>query len=140
MYYKLFDALVAPICEWWGFQGKNDIELFHRTFCKMVLNVPSQPQMSQCMDNLVGCLYMYLRKEDLMIKYWLRLTSCFDISSLLWDCYNYHKLNSTLWLSYIQSILNKIGLSYVFGEVNMLDPSHIISVLKHRLIDQYLQK
>ena len=35
---KLFDALVAPVCEyaceWWGFQEKNDIELLHRKFCK----------------------------------------------------------------------------------------------------------
>ena len=53
----------------------------------------------------------------------------------------YHKLNSTLWLSHVQSILNKIGLSYTFDEVNMLDPSHIIiSELKGRLTDQYLHE
>ena len=91
---KLFDALVAPVCEyaceWWGFQGKNDIELLHRKFCKMVLNVPPSATNVAVYGEL-GRMPMYLRREVLMIKYWLRLTSCFDISSLLWDCYNYHK-------------------------------------------------
>ena len=46
-------AVCEYACEWWGFQEKNDIELLHRKFCKMVLNVP---QMSRCMVNLAGCL------------------------------------------------------------------------------------
>ena len=39
----------------------------------------------------------------------------FDISSLSWDCYNYRKLNSTLWLSHVQSILN-IRVAYHIAE------------------------
>ena len=103
----------------------------------MVLNVPPSATNVAVYGELGRMPYVFTQRSfnDKVLA-----SSCFDISSLLWDCYNYHKLNSTLWLSHVQSILNKSGLSYVFDEVNMLDPSHIISELKGRLTDQYLQK
>ena len=83
---KLFDALVAPVCEyaceWWGFQEKNDIELLHRKFCKMVLNVPPSATNVAVYGEL-GRMPMYLRREILMIKYWLRLTSCFPFYGIV---------------------------------------------------------
>ena len=67
----IFDVLVAPVCEyaceWWGFQGKNDIELLHRKFCKMVLNVPPSATNVAVYGEL-GKMPMYLRREVLMIK------------------------------------------------------------------------
>ena len=62
------------------------------TLSYCIVNVPPSATNVAVYGEL-GRMPMYLRREVLMIKYWLRLTSCFDISSLLWDCY---KLNGTL--------------------------------------------
>ena len=57
---------VEYACEWWGFQGKNDIELLHRKFSKMVLNVPPSATNVAVYGEL-GRMPMYLRREVLMI-------------------------------------------------------------------------
>ena len=72
----------------------GDVRLLHRKFCKM-LNV--QSSVTNVTVNELDRMPMYLCREVLMIKYWPRLTLCFDNSSLLWDCYNYHKLNTTVY-------------------------------------------
>ena len=58
----LFDALVLPVLEYggevWGWNNCKAIELIHRKFCKIALNLyPHQLQTWEFIVSLVECLY-----------------------------------------------------------------------------------
>ena len=76
----------------------------------------------------------------LVIKYWFRLSTSYNISSILWECFTIHQQLNSAWLTHIQRLLNHSGLSYVYDEVYTLDPAEVIAEVKERLNDQYLQK
>ena len=140
---KLFDAVVAPVCnyacELWGFQKAPEMELMHRKFCKFLLNVPPSTTNVAAYGEL-GRMPLDIQRQVLMVKYWIRLTSSFCISPILWECYIINKHYNSPWWKHIQNILNSCGLSYVLDEIDWLCAKDVLVELKTRLADQYFQK
>ena len=137
---KLFDALVVPVCncacKLWGFQKAPEMELMHRKFCKFLLNMPPSTANVAIYGEL-GRMPMDLQRKVLMVKYWIRLTSSFYISPVLWECYIINKQYNSAWWKHI---LNSCGLSYVLDEIDWLCARDVLTELRTRLSDQFLQK
>ena len=63
-------------------------------------------------------------------------SSSYNISPILWKCFHTHQKYNSTWLKHIQGILNHYGLSYVYEDLCILDPTRILLVVKDRLNDQ----
>ena len=121
---KVFDALITPTlqysCQLWDFQAGNnkEIEVLYRKFCKFILRVP----LSATNIGVYGELGRKpMQISSLVIKYWFRLSTSYNISHILWECFTIHQQLNSAWLTHIQRLLNHSGLSYVYDEVYTLD-------------------
>ena len=88
---------------------------------------------------------MYIRRKNLMIKYWLKIISSNNSSiikltynMLRNDANNNNYYNNLNWASHIKQILNEIGMSHVWNNQYNLSTSNL-SAIKQRIIDIYQQ-
>ena len=115
----LFEKCVVPILlygsEVWGYSNCDSIEVFHRSFLKILLKV------YKFTPNV--CVYGELGQFDLrnkinvrMISYWAKLKYCdtrkFSKCMLELSMYN-SSLKSCPWSTKINSLLDNYGFSYV---------------------------
>ena len=123
---KIIDSLITPIleysCQIWGHMTLNntEIELIHQKICEFTLNVPSSATNISVYGEL-GRIPLKIRRNILLIKYWLHLSTSHNISPILWACYRTHQQFNSLWLLHVHSILNHCGLSYIYDYVSRLD-------------------
>lgn len=142
---KIFDSLVAPILlygsEVWGV-GKNDnIEKVHLQFLKRILGV--RVTTPNCL--VYGELGRYpldINIKCRMLCFWSRLMTTEKLSSkiykLLFKLYA-NENSQTLYVKNIQTILDNIGLSFIFRNQIPVNIIWIKTHVKQILIDQFIQ-
>ena len=117
----LFDALFLPVLEYGGevrgWNNCNAIELIHRKFCKIALNLPS-PATNLGVYSELGRMPLYIRRNFQMIKYWAKLANC-SYSPLLYDCLVIQVHESLKWASYMRELFNQCGLPYLWTKVGV---------------------
>ena len=78
----LFDALVRPVLEYgsetWGYIKAEEIEKVHRKFIKFALGLPSSAA-NLAVYGEIGRTPLDVRRNVLMVKYWLRLATDFSL-------------------------------------------------------------
>ena len=147
---KLFDSLVESIIlygsEVWGFENIQIMEKIHLKFCKRILN------MRLTMPNYM--VFSELGRYPLEIRVKLRMVS-FSFWTKLIQSEN--KLSSILyrlilqihqsgnhvfkWISFVMSIFDNTGLSYIFFANQLNNNIHLLkSILKERLNDHFIQQ
>ena len=145
---NLFDSIVSPImlygCELWGYSNIDVLERLHLRFCKILLKVKkSTPNamvygelgrhpLSVTIKSRMLCFWFKLIQEDRKNKY------CSVMYQLM---YNLHpSLGCSLWLKYIKSILDSVGLSDVwFTQGTNVQYEWFKAYVKRCLSDQSLQ-
>lgn len=144
---KLFDFMIAPILlygsEIWGFENTNSIEKVHLKFCKRILNVrKSTPNFM---------VYGELGRFPLDIDIKLRMVSFYSrllknenkLSCIVFKLmFNLHFDNvcNFKWISFLKSIFDSCGLSYIFTDQQFIDFSLYKQLIKQILQDQFVQK
>lgn len=143
---KLFDALVAPILlyssEVWGFEQKSNIEKMHLQFCKRILKIRNTTPNFMVYGEL-GRFPLEILIKQKMVLYWNTLL-CDNkkLSSIM------YKLMFTLyrvfphkfkWVSYVKSIFDELGLSYIWNDQLYISKNTLKLVLKQKLVDQFTQ-
>ena len=92
----------------------------------------------------LGCYPLSIKMKLRMISFWNRLISNENkLSSKLYRLMYKLHMNGTTnfkWISFVQSVFNDIGLSYVFESQFPICMSSIKSAIKQRLCDQFIQK
>ena len=140
----LFDSLVRPILEYaseiWGGNLVKEIEQVHRRFCKFALGLP-QSATNLAIYGELGRFPLEIRRNAIIIKFWLRLATNWDISPLLKEAY---LLLSSLpsaksWLSQIKNLLDRTGFGNAWMNPSSVDPTGFISDFSQRCEDQYRQ-
>ena len=144
---KLFDTLVGSILNYcseiWGTHQAKDIEVIHNKFCRWVLNVKKSTNLAGLYGELGRVPFIVQRKFN-MIKYWVKLLTNTDGSlptkmyqMLREDADSGNSYNGNNWAFHIKSLLDSLGLSYVWLQQNEIEIP--ISLIKQRLFDFYFQ-
>ena len=112
----------------------------HRRFCKFALGLP-QSATNLAIYGELGRFPLEIRRNAIIIKFWLRLATNWDISPLLKEAY---LLLSSLpsaksWLSQIINLLDRTGFGNVWLNPTSVDPTGFISDFSRRCEDQYIQ-
>ena len=139
----LFDSLVRPIteyaCEVWAFSNADELELVHRRFCKFSLGLPSSTSNLAVYGDL-GRVPLMIRRKVTLIKYWLRISTHWDISGLLKEAYQLTLTDSPdKWTTSVKQVLDEAGFSYVWNNPLGVRHNEFISQLLQSLLDQYSQ-
>ena len=144
---KMFDILVGSILNYssevWGMHDAKDIEIIHTKFCRWVLNVKKSTNLSALYGELGRVPFIIQRKFN-MIKYWAKLMRSSDsflpkkmYGILKDDVDSGNTYNGTNWASCIKSMLDNLGLSYVWLQQGEIDIP--LSLIKQRIFDHYYQ-
>ena len=143
---KLFEVLVEPVisysAEVWGYNEAKDIESLHLKFCRKILGVKKSTNISGLYGEL-GRTPLSVKRKFTMLKYWAHLLN--DRNTMVYKAYlmlkndleqniTYNRLN---WSFQIKSILDELGLSYVW--IHQDDIVIPLGLIKERLKDHYLQ-
>ena len=143
---KIYDSLVLPILlyssEIWGFENLKDIERAHLQFCKSVLKVRKSTPNYMVYGEL-GRIPIEIHVKLKMLSFWTRLLYTDKLSSnmylLMHRLYSYNQINFK-WMSFVEKILNEIGLSYIFMNQVEVNWTCLKFEIKQRLTDQFIQK
>ena len=141
----LFEKCVVPILlygsEVWGYSNFDQIEVFHRSFLKILLKVYKFTP-NVCVYGELGQFELRNKVYVRMISYWAKLKFCetrkLSKCMLNLSMYN-NRLKSCPWFSKINKILDDFGFSNVFlapvayGTSKCAD--HFIKVFKNRVND-----
>ena len=143
---KLFDSLVGSVlsyaAEVWGYHPAPEIEKIHTRFCRHTLGVKRSTNLSALYCEL-GRKPLLIFRQLRMIKYWIKLRQTDDIllkhmyTMLMHDANNGITYNDMNWASHIKSLLDKLGLTYLWylpSNRNISYPS-----IKRRIMLQYDQ-
>ena len=144
---KLFDILVGSILNYssevWGMHDANDIEVIHTNFCRWILNVKKSTNLSALYGELGRVPFIIQRKFN-MIKYWVKLLKSNDsflpkkmYRILKDDADSGNSYNGSNWASYIKSLLDNLGLSYIWLQQGEIDIP--LQLIKQRIFDHYYQ-
>ena len=145
---ELFDQLVGPIllygCEIWGFDNLSQIEKFHLKFCKQLLRLKSNT--ANCMVyGETGRNELRATIEKRMIIFWYKIANSKNhkLSNII------YRLTRSLhdkgiyqspWLVKIKSILDNVGLSYLWNyDLSLVNQSWLKSNLDMKLSDIFIQ-
>ena len=122
----LFDSLVRPVVEYgselWGHIHAEELEIFHRKFCKFTLGVPGTTSNLACYGEL-GMSPLEIRRKVCIIQYWLRINTDWTISPLVKDACTIAVNNSLQWVKFIKQTLDSADLSYVWLNPANVDPN-----------------
>lgn len=149
MLFKLFDACVSPILlygvEVWGYENLDIIEKVHTKFLKIILKV-SKFAHNTCVYGELGRFPLHIAACQRMIGFWYRIINGNEkkLSSIMYKIlYNLHEKDrySSPWLTYIQNILQRCGLNFVWtGQAGVnLNVTHLLHLVKRTLQDQFIQ-
>ena len=152
---RLFNCLIKPILlygsEVWGVDTKDNlnndpIEAIQVKFCKMLLGVSRKASNVACRSEL-GMFPLRSAAKLRVIKFWIKFMNRRNdaklshnvITDSLTD--NTHK---TSWTEKIKSLLNKLGLSYMWQQnideqMTKYQISKIMEMIKQRIEDQEFQ-
>ena len=143
---ELFDKCIVPIllygCEIWGYENVDQLETFHHKFLKRLLGV--RKSTANCIVR--GELgRMELRKTiDLrMLNYWCKIINSSDskLNKILYKLQQQmfsEGIFKSLWLEKIKSILDRCGLSYIWG-CESVDQGFLGYLVNLNLIDRQRQ-
>lgn len=147
--FDLFDKTVTPVllygCEIWGFENTDILERLHLKFCKYVLGVNSSTTNNMVYGEL-GRYPIKISVEVRMINFWARLVQFASKEKLSQKMYMMlPKTQNNLpkqfkWLQYIQNILNKCGLSYIWNDQWTPGIKWLTDKVNQILKDQFTQK
>ena len=143
----LFDKIVLPIllygCEIWGYGNNQDLEKIHLRFCKVLLNL-KQSTPSYMVYGELGRHPVDIDIKIRIIMFWGRLL--FDkttkLSHIVYKLsyYLYSNQNIELkWIQNVKNILDSCGFSNIWDTQNFNNKIWLKTVIKQRLIDQFLQ-
>ena len=140
---KLFDTLVGSILnyssEGWGIHNARDAEAIHSKFCRLVLNVKKSTTLSGLYGELGRVPFIIQRKFN-MIKL-LKSSDTFlpkrIYTMLKEDADSGNTYNGSNWASHIKSMLNNLGLSYIWLHQNEITIP--LNAIKQRIHDSYSQ-
>ena len=144
---RLFDSLIEPVllysCEIWGFEDISLLERVHLQFLKKVLSVRTTTPNFMVYGE-TGRYPIEINIKIRMLNFWNKLLMNNDklsgmLYQLLLDMHNGGYCNSK-WTSYVKSILDHTGLSFVWNNQNVLDKNYIKLYIKQILCDQFIQK
>lgn len=142
---KLFDAMPAATllygCELWGHLSANDVDNVQINFFRKIFKIrqacPSVALYGE-FNRVPMSLFVKLR----VLRYWLKLRSKYPRNCLpvllyenLKHAHIYFQRNS--WLSFIQNILDSIGMQDLFYSCNDIEIDIIIGVARKRLVNDY---
>ena len=137
----LFDALVRPVLEYgsetWGYIKAEEIEKVHRKFIKFALGLPSSAA-NLAVYGEIGRTPLDVRRNVLMVKYWLRLATDREISPYLSEAY-LESLSDSPWAVHIKKVLERAGFAEIWLNPQIVDQRAVINNLQQRLQDQYTQ-
>ena len=144
---KLFDILVGSISNYssevWGMHDAKDIEVIHTKFCCWILNVKKSTNLSALYGELGRVPFIIQRKFN-MIKYCVKLLKSNDsflpkkmYRILKDDADSGNSYNGSNWASYIESLLDNLGLSYIWLQQGEIDIP--LQLIKPRIFYHYYQ-
>ena len=111
----------------------------HRRFCKFSLGLPSSTSNLAVYGDL-GRVPLMIRCKVTLIKYWLRISTHWDISGLLKEAYQLTLTDSPdKWTTSVKQVLDEAGFSYVWNNPLGVRHNEFISQLLQSLLDQYSQ-
>jgi hypothetical protein len=121
---KLFDSLVSSILlyasEVWGFENKESIENVHLQFYKNILKVRSTTPNYMVYGEL-GRYPMEVMVKRKIVLFWNNLLcESNKLSSILYKLmFKLHDQNAShfKWISYVKSIFDDTGLSFIWNEM-----------------------
>jgi len=145
--FELFEQLIVPILlygsEIWGFQNVYQLEIFYRSFIKRILHLnKGTPNCIIYGETGTSCLANKIHGR--MINFWVRLlegkqnklsVAVYKLTRKLYD----NNIYKSRWLSKIQEILDRCGLSNVWDESSELNGKWIVNSVRQRLLDSNLQ-
>jgi hypothetical protein len=143
---QLFDSLVGSILlyasEVWGFHEAKNVNLIQNKFCRKVLGVKKSTNLIGMYGEL-GILPLSVIRKFNMIKFWAHIINNpnslqFKVYQTLHDDVNGgNTYNGQNWAYQVKSILEELGLPYMFTEHDTRVP---LQEIKTRLRDQYMQQ
>ena len=89
------------------------MEVIHRSFCKFVLGLPTSAANLACYGEL-GRPPLILRRKLQALKYWIRISTNWDISPLVYDAYMLARDTPLNWAISIKDVLDSTGFSEVW--------------------------
>ncbi len=144
---KLFDSLIEPIllysCEIWGFENLAILEKIHLQFLKRILSVRSSTP-SFMVYGETGRYPLEIKIKLRILNFWVKLLQyedklCSNMYQLLYSMHQSRAINSK-WITYVKSLLDDTGLSYVWNNQCILHTNDIKFTVKQILSDQFIQK
>jgi hypothetical protein len=116
---------------------------FYVGFCMPFVSQVRATTPSYMIYGELGCYPLSIKIKLRMISFWNRLISNENkLSSKLYKLMYKLHMNGTTnfkWISFVQSVFNDTGLSYVFESQFPICMSSIKSAIKQRLCDQFIQ-
>ena len=143
----LFDKMVKPIllygCEVWGIGNNDMIERVHLKFCKLLLSLKTSTP-SYMIYGELGRYPIDLDIKTRLISFWGRLNSGKEtkLSYILYKLCYHMSINDNVnfsWLNRIKTILNECGIPNVWETQSFINCKWLVSFIKLRLKDQYVQ-
>ena len=144
---RLFDTLVGSILNYsseiWGMHQARDIEIVHTKFCRWILHVKKSTNLTGLYGEL-GRVPMIVNRKVIMVKYWLKTLKPEETSiprkiylMLKRDADNGISYNGLNWAFHIKTILESLGLSFVW--LQQTDINISFDLIKQRILDNYRQ-
>ena len=111
----------------------------HRKFIKFALGLPSSAA-NLAVYGEIGRTPLDVRRNVLMVKYWLRLATDREISPYLREAY-LESLSDSPWAVHrgIKKVLERAGFAEIWLNPHIVDQRAVINNLQQRLQDQYTQ-
>ena len=144
---KLFDTFVGSILNYGGevlgLNEAKDIELIHIKFCRWVLHVRKSTNLTGLYGEL-GRVPFRVHRKIKMISYWMKLLALDNqaipkkmYTMLKTDADNNTSYNGSNWASQIKSLLNELGLNYIW--LQQTEITIPFNLIKQRIFDTYYQ-
>jgi len=109
----------------------------HRKFIKFALGLPSTAA-NLAIYGEIGRTSLDIRRNVLMVKYWLRLTTDWEISPYLREAY-LDSFKDSQWATHIKKVLEGARFAEIWVNPDIADQHAFIKTLQRRLQDQYTQ-
>ena len=139
----LFNTYILPVlnygCETWGYIKAPNIENVQLRFCKRLLGVNNKT-MNAIIYNELGIYPLYVKRQIAMLKYWCALLN--SENCILKELYNqmYIKCTTSVnWASQIKSLLDSIGMSYIWYNQNVNNINSFICEASCKIKDIFKQ-
>ena len=129
--------------EVWGMYEAKDVEMLHTKFCRWILQVKKSTNLSGLYGEL-GRAPLIITRKLCMIKYWIKPLKADDdfvprkmYSMLKADVDNNRSYSGSNWAFQIKSILDSIGLSYIWSQQSEIEIP--FNLIKMQILDIYKQ-